>query len=215
MITKPDGPATYEWAMTQAEELASTLQAVLKDPEGWVAGGLASTRFYDPATVPPPSTLDYAMRAIHSDLDDLFLLAIESGEFSPGERTGFVRYLLRFWTRDDLESAIMRQRMRQAFDPEGTPAWEPAWWPDWEAAGPQSRHGKQSSHGGAGLRQVWPWQGVVRRGGARQPKLGRRRTGLARHSQKPAAWPAGEGPASGPGLAEDYVAGGRLAGPHS
>jgi hypothetical protein len=156
MITKPDGPATYEWAMTQAEKLARTLQAVLKKPEDPVACGLASTQFFDPASVPPPSTLDYAMRAIRGDLGDLFLLAIESGEFSPGERTGFVRYLLRFWTRHNLEAAIMKERMRRAFDPEGTPAWEPAWMPDWEAVGAQSRHDKQSSHGGAGLRQAWP-----------------------------------------------------------
>jgi hypothetical protein len=156
MITKPEGPVTYEQAMTQAEELASTLRAVLKKPEGRVACRLASTQFYDPASVPPPSTLDYAMRAICGDLGDLFLLAIESGEFSPGERTGFVRYLLRFWTRHDLESAIMKERMRRAFDPEGTPAWEPAWMPDWEAVGAQSRDGKQSIHGGAGLHQAWP-----------------------------------------------------------
>jgi hypothetical protein len=155
MITKPEGPVTYERAMVQAEELASALRAILGDPEGQVACKLASTQFYDPASVPPPSTLDYAMRAIRGDLRDLFALAMESGEFSPGERVGFVRYLLRFWTRDDLESAILRERMRRAFD-EAQLTWEPAWEPDWEAAGAQSRHGKQSNHGRAGLRQAWP-----------------------------------------------------------
>ena len=134
MITKPEGPVTYEWAMTQAEKLASTLQAVLKDPEGRVACRLASTQFYDPS-VPPPSTLDYAMRAIRRDLGDLLLPAMESGEFSPGERVGFVRYLLRFWTRNDLESALMLEDMRRAFDPAGYREPELAWEPDWEAAG--------------------------------------------------------------------------------